>query len=262
MYQSHWGLSESPFRGSRDVRYFYQSPVHDEALARLHYLVENHRRAGLLAGPAGSGKSLVLEVLRRQLRRQGTEVARACALGAGERELLWSLADDLRLNPRPDADTFALWRVVADCVTELRYQRRDAVLLVDDVDRGGEDVRRLCQRLTQIDPAPDSRLTLVLTAIDPRRLGRSLLGLCDLRIELDPWDADETAGYLSASLSHAGRVAPIFDPAASRRIHALAQGIPRRVGQLAELALVAGAGKGLSSIDEDTVESAYRELLE
>ena len=59
MYQSHWGLRESPFRDGPDPQSFYQSPTHEEALARLHFLVEQHRRLGLLLGPEGSGKSLL-----------------------------------------------------------------------------------------------------------------------------------------------------------------------------------------------------------
>ena len=75
MYPSHWGLQASPFRGCLDARSFYQSPTHDEALARLFFLVEQRRRLGLLMGPAGSGKSLLLEVLAQQLRRAGHAVA-------------------------------------------------------------------------------------------------------------------------------------------------------------------------------------------
>jgi type II secretory pathway predicted ATPase ExeA len=261
MYRAHWGLRESPFRSSPCARYFYESPVHDEALSRLHYLIENRRRVGLLVGPRGSGKTLLFDVFRQQMRKQGAEVAEVCAIGARERDLLWSLAESLRLSPRDDAETFSLWRMLSDCIVELRYQQRPVALLVDDADRAGDDVRRLCLRLAQIDPSPSAMVTLILSVADERRLGRSLLELCDLRIDLDPWEADDTAGYLNACVAHAGRAEPIFDLAATQRIHMLAQGIPRRVSQLAELALLAGAGKRLESVDEETVESAYRELF-
>jgi general secretion pathway protein A len=261
MYQSHWGLDESPFRAVRDERFFYENPTHNEALARLHYLVENRRRVGLLAGPRGSGKSLLLDVFARQLRRQGHEAACASALGADQRELLWTLAAGLRLNPRIDAEIFTLWRALADGVAALRYQQRTVVLLVDDVDRAGDVVKLLCLRLAQIEPSADARLTLVMTAADPRYVGRSLMGLCDLRIDVEPWDVDDTAGFLNASTTRAGRAEAVFDLAASRRLHDLTQGIPRQVTQLAELALAAGAGRGLDCVDEATVDSAYRELF-
>jgi type II secretory pathway predicted ATPase ExeA len=261
MYQLHWGLEQSPFCTVHDERFFYENPTHNEALARLHYLVENRRRVGLLAGPRGSGKSLLLDVFARQLKRQGHEAACASALGAGQRELLWSLAAELGLNPRIDADTFTLWRALADGVAALRHQRRTVVLLVDDIDRAGDGVKLLCLRLSQIEPSADARLTLVMTAADPRRAGRSLLGLCDLRIDVEPWDVDDTAGFLHASTTRAGRAEAVFDLPASRRLHDLTHGIPRQVTQLAELALAAGAGKGLECVDEATVDSAYRELF-
>ena len=61
MYQQYWGLRESPFRGSLDVAQFFATPNHDEALARLHFLVDGRRRLGLVAGKFGIGKSLLLE---------------------------------------------------------------------------------------------------------------------------------------------------------------------------------------------------------
>ena len=96
MYQAHWGLQESPFRGDLDPKSFYQSPTHEEALARLSFLVGQHRRLGLLVGPSGSGKSLLLEVFAQQLRRRKRDTrfperrrwcpracSRACPLSPG-----------------------------------------------------------------------------------------------------------------------------------------------------------------------------------
>jgi type II secretory pathway predicted ATPase ExeA len=81
MYQAPWGLEQSPFRSCLDPRFFYRSPTHEEALSRLHFLVEQRRRVGLLMGPAGSGKSLLLEVFAEQLRQKGLPVAKVNLLG-------------------------------------------------------------------------------------------------------------------------------------------------------------------------------------
>jgi type II secretory pathway predicted ATPase ExeA len=82
----------------------------------------------------------------------------------------------------------------------------------------------------------------------------------ELRIDLEPWAAGDTENYLKASLARAGREAPLFDPTAVARLHQLGEGIPRRISQLADLALLAGAGQNLRQIDEATVESVYHEL--
>ena len=57
MYETYWGLAESPFRNLLDDRWFYESPSHEEVLARLHFLVDQRRLCGLLGGPRGTGKS-------------------------------------------------------------------------------------------------------------------------------------------------------------------------------------------------------------
>ena len=49
-------------------------------------------------------------------------------------------------------------------------------------------------------------------------------------------------------------------PSRAERLHALAGGIPLRIKQLADLALLAGAGLDLRHIDADTVTEACHEL--
>ena len=101
MYQAHWGLQESPFRGDLDPKSFYPSPTHEEALARLNFLVEQHHRLGLLIGPAGSGKSLLFEVFAQQLRRQGRSVAKLSLLDVEPAEMLSLLASRVGIDGRP-----------------------------------------------------------------------------------------------------------------------------------------------------------------
>src|SRR5580704_10635030 len=114
MYESHWGLRESPFHEGCDLQGFYQSPTHEEALARLHFLVEQRRRLGLLLGRAGSGKSLLLELLAAQLRRRGPIVARLNLLGLEADEMLHTLLGQLGHSSGHSASPYELWRGVLD----------------------------------------------------------------------------------------------------------------------------------------------------
>jgi len=262
MYQAHWGLDESPFRTRIDPRFFYQSPTHEEALARLHFLVEHRRRLGLLLGPSGSGKSLLLEILTAELRGRGLPVARLGLVGLDRAELLDSLAGELGTPPRNGLSVRQLWRVVTDRLSEYRYQQVNTVLIFDDVDRADDECLAMITRLVQFDPGPESRLTVVLGARCDRvaRLGAALLELVELRMDIEPWEPGDTQAYVQRSLARAGRATPLFAEPAVERLHELAQGIPRRVTQLADLALLAGAGRALDQIDAETVESVYHEL--
>jgi general secretion pathway protein A len=262
MYPSHWGLKIPPFCRGLDPHFFYASPTHEEALARLHYLVENRRRLGWLIGPAGSGKSLLLAVFAEQLRRRGAAVSPMNLFGREVTEILWQTAADWGLNPPPSSAPVVLWRMLEDRLLEHRWQQLDSVMLLDDADSASDQVLTALLRLMQFDESPESRLTIVLTGRHERLtpLSKRLGELTELRTDLEPWEQPETENFVNHSLRQAGQSAPLFSESAMARLHALTEGNPRRVSRLAELALVAGAGEALPQIDADVVESVSREL--
>jgi general secretion pathway protein A len=213
-------------------------------------------------GEGGTGKTTLLRVFADELRRSGRPVATASLLGAKPAEFLWAVATGWGANPVAGLGTPSLWRIVTDRMAEYRYQQLDAVLLVDDADQATAEVLTQVTRLAKHDPSPESRLTMVLAGRERRmaRLGPSLMDLAELRIDLDGWEQSDTETYVQAMLAQTGRSPPAFGESAVVRLHELAQGVPRRVAQLADLALVAGAGRNLDQIDAETVESVCQEL--
>ncbi len=200
--------------------------------------------------------------MRHEIRDAGGEVVRASLIGADVHEFLWTVAAQFGLNPALSATPFALWRRLADRLIESRYQRAEMLILLDDADEGETAVFELILRLVQLDPHPDSRLTIVLATSDqgPGRLHPRLVELAELAIRLEPWSADETRGYLDFALRDSVRETPIFTPQGALRVHELAGGIPLAIKQLADLSLLAGAGLDQPQVDADTVDGAFQEL--
>ena len=262
MYQSYWGLGESPFRAGLDTRFFHQGLAHEEALARLDFLVEEHRTLGLLLGAAGSGKSMLLEVFGRQLPTVDTQRALVNIAGINPQEFLWLLSGQLGVEVSPQASQFTLWRTVVDHFAANRYQQITTALLLDDADEAQVEVLAEIARLAQIDMDRDARLTIVLAAQPARigRLGARLLEQAELRVDLDGWEPDETAAFVKSALAIAGRSTPVFSKAALAQLHEQSEGVPRRVKQLADLALLAGAGQNLVQIEPETIDSVTHEL--
>jgi general secretion pathway protein A len=262
MQLDHWQLNESPFRSVLDPERFYPGSSHDEALARLEYLVDARRRLGVLLGESGVGKSLILQVAAERLARKDCVVATVDAVGLGTRELLWQLAANLGAAPRDTSDMVHLWRLVADRVAENRMQNIGTVLIVDDAGQTGPDVLTQIVRLARLDATPAARWTIVLAAeaLQAARWSETLRELVDLRIDLEPWSEADTVGFVQTTLVEAGRFDPVFDDRGLAAIYDLTGGVPRRVVRLADLALVAGAAAEVDVIDAATVHTAFGEL--
>lgn len=258
----HWRLKYWPFRPTLEVDHFYPSPAHEEALARLEYLVAARRRLGVLLGETGVGKSVLLRQASRQLARQGRSVAVVDAAGVSTREFLWQLAAAFGTAPREEADVVRLWRQVADHVAQNRWQQVDTVLMIDDAGQAEPDVVMLLLRLGRLEPTPDARWSLVLAA-EPAQAARwnePLRALVDLRVDLQPWSEQDTVGYVQTALVDAGRFEPVFDDGALAELHKLSGGVPRQVLRLADMALLEGATAGRNSIDAATVRATQGQV--
>jgi general secretion pathway protein A len=156
-------------------------------------------------------------------------------------------------------ESLHVWRQIVERVEELRLEAISAVLLIDDIDRASSAVANYVEQLLSI---PNSPLMIVASARPEavKRIGRDLLDQAALRIDLAPWTEGETCAYLDTTIAKAGRTRPAFDHAAVRRLFELSGGAPRRVNQLAQLALVAGAAQQLPQIDAATIEAVEEEL--
>src|SRR6266705_5048115 len=67
MYLNFYGLNEKPFNSTPDPRFLYLSPGHREALAQLQYGTQERKGFMVLTGKVGTGKTTVLQALRRRL---------------------------------------------------------------------------------------------------------------------------------------------------------------------------------------------------
>jgi len=262
MQQAILGLERSPFSTGHDVDYFYNGPDQQEALARVRFLVDHGHRLGLLQGEAGVGKSFVLKVLRQECRQRGKACASINLLGVSVHEFYWLMAVELQATPKTSDDTFRLLRRVEDRICENKIEGVSTVLLLDDVDQAGPDVQTQLLRFALSPTANSGGMTLVITA-NPRnaaRLGKRLLELVDLRIDLAPWEETDTIGCVQHALVAAGAERPFFEEAALKEIHRLTGGIPRKVNRLAEYSLLAGSSAGGELIDALTVRQTHESI--
>jgi general secretion pathway protein A len=246
---------------SRAAADYYPSVLHEEALARLTYLAEKDSACGLLLGPGGCGKSLVLSLFAQQQRQSGAAVAAVSSLEASVVEMLPAIAATWGVDVRTSDELPQLWQKTTDRLRVLNLEQVPAILIVDDLDQALTEGIALIDRLQAFAEGSGSNLVLIaasdvggLELLSPRLLARA-----QLRVELDFWTLEESSGFVAQWLAQRGDQQE-FDRQGMEVLHDLAEGVPRRVRQLAELTLLAGSSNKRSYLSEEIVEAAYEEL--
>lgn len=262
MHERYWGRNDFSMQGTLGQGGLIETPPHEEALARLSYLVEHRRRFGLMLGPAGTGKSLVLRAAAREAKRLGREVATIDLFGIDSHDLLWQLAIALRLGPTERWSHATLWRTVCDHWHALHSARLPSVLLLDHLERAEVDCLSMIERLLHLDVANDGCLTVLAAAREglDELLLAELVEHSDLRIELPCLDRPETVAFVREWLFKAGRPRETFHRDAIETLFDLSGGTPREIIRLCQLAWAAAERDELDRIDPVLLLDVANEL--
>lgn len=262
MHERYWERNDFALQGTIGQSGLIETPPHEEALARLSYLVEHRRRFGLMLGPAGTGKSLVLRAAAREAKRLGREVATIDLFGIDSHDLLWQMAIALRLGPTARWSHPALWRAVMDHWHALHWAGLPSVLLFDHLERAEADCLSLIERLLHLDIANDGGLTILAAAREG--LDECLFGelpeQSELRIELPCLSRREAEAFLRELLDKASHGRGFFSSDASETLFDLSDGVPREIVRLCRLALAAAERDDVPRIDSAMLLDVAGEL--
>ncbi len=268
MYLDYWQLDAKPFEPGGDARFRYPSESHQAALRKLRYAIDSGRAAALVAGSAGVGKTLLVQMLREQLGPKYQPLVRVVFPQMTDRDLLVYLAEHFGApSAEPPRHTIEeslrrLEFVLADNVR----QGRHAVVVVDEAhlleDSGLIEPLRLLLNL-DVDGRPAFTLLLVgQPALAPmiERHG-PLNERLDVKVFLPGLTVEETSAYIQHRLTAAGATREIFTADALAAAHQLCGGIPRRLNRLCDLALLVGFAQGEHAVTAEDLRAVHQELF-
>jgi type II secretory pathway predicted ATPase ExeA len=260
-YWQYWRFNGPPFSADYNQPLFMGSTV-EEAVARIEFLITNRRCVGALMGPCGVGKSSVLRYCHMHPPTSpdvpNVQANRLSMMGLQSGELHCWLATWLTGDVGAIDQTVLAWKMLCDYFRASQCEGLHTVLLVDDTESSSAAAEAdLCRLMSMSFP-----LTVVFSAEThlASAVSRSLIDRVELQVELPAWDFSQTAEFLIWTGKRLGRPEPIFTESAVQRIHQLSGGIARKVTQLADLALVAGAVTEASYIDAGCVDQVAWEL--
>jgi len=264
MYKSFYGLTQRPFSKTPDPRFLFYSKGHREALARLLHAVEE-RDIILLTGGIGCGKTTLSRALMDELDSHYLVVLltnpRLTPL-----EFLRTLA--FRLNVvQPSEYKSELLEQLGQRLYQLYQEKIHPVLIIDEA-----------QLVPHKDTFDEIRLLTNFQLDDGNLLSVILMGQPELRTRLahpvyeplrqrigihfalGPLDEEETGAYLQHRVRCVDGPEDLFQPDAITKITQFSGGIPRKINQVAALALLEGFGRGCMRIDADIVAEVVSEL--
>jgi general secretion pathway protein A len=266
MYEAHFGLHEPPFSITPDPKFLYLSRGHRDALAYLHYGIEERKGFLVLCGEVGVGKTLVIRTLLGQL---PDEVETAIVMNArlNFRQLLYLALVDFGLQP-PGRSKVQLLLCLQEFLLRLRDRRGNAVLIVDEAQNLTEEALEDFRLLSNLEAA-NTKLVQILLVGQPEL--RRLLALPSLRqlrqripgiFDLPRLTPDATTGYVDFRLSVAGKgnAAGLFTEDGLDEICLRSEGIPRLINQVCDRSLLVAYAKGADRVRREHVREAAEEL--
>ncbi len=256
---AYWGFRHWPFERTFAADRFFLTPNHEEALARLLFLVEEFRQTGIVMGPTGSGKTFLLKRLQQRAERLGRQVVCSEATGLDGYELISQIAFGCHVPCDPDASAAKIWSCLNAKFAALTLVRQPLVILIDHFDLVEFSCQQTVCRLRQLADSCGLKLTVILATRD-RIIPAALLDIVELKIDLVPWSSAEMAQFITTSIALAGSSEILFTDEALRSLHVLTKGIPTNVVALCNLTLLAAMGAEEKLITSELVQAAADEL--
>ena len=264
MYEQYWGLKERPFENTPDPRFFFKSKQHEEGLNRMLYIIREGKGAGMLTGVYGCGKTLLSREIMRELEQDVYKLALITNPRLDDVEMLRMIMYGLAGSEPPvrKADVLiGLERILKNNAAD----GKKTIVLIDEAhvieDKNIFEELRL---LLNFQEADKFLLTLLLLGQPELREKveniKQLNQRIAMRFHLDALTREETSAYINHRLSIAGAKKSLFSSEALQVVFERSGGIPRRINQVCDSALLTGYGKDANIIDAEIVKEAIQSL--
>jgi type II secretory pathway predicted ATPase ExeA len=258
--------SDRPFASHPQVGRFYASASIEEARQRLGRTIERGDGLGVVIGSAGTGKSLLLQVLAAQYHGQFDVVLLACAQLCTRRALLQAILFELGQEYRL-RDEGELRLSLLDQLLSHDRDSTGLLLLVDEAQLLPARLLEELRMLTNVVQGGVPRVRLVLAGMPALEevLASPELESFSQRIVarsyLAPFTRDETIQYGRSQIAASGGDPDhLFATDAWHAAFEATDGVPRLVNQLCGRAMWQADAEKSTQIDRAIIQSAWSDL--
>ena len=243
MLESYFGFHETPFGVAPDPRFFYSSPPYLEGLAALVYGIGAKKGLMLLTGEVGTGKTILLRKLMRQL-ESTVQFVFISSSHITSYSLVDLMVQDLGLVTKERNRLEMIHELNAYLIEQLK-QGRTVSLLIDEGQNLSDDALEGLCSLSNLETDQEKLLQIVLVG-QPElagKLSKSPLRRIKQRIAIHHrlfalQNIAEVEDYIRHRLQVAGYDGPeVFNKEAIESIWHYSAGTPRLINILCDNAL-------------------------
>jgi type II secretory pathway predicted ATPase ExeA len=264
IYTRHFGLNCRPFSLVPDPDFLFWTEDHRNAYTMLEYGVLTKAPITLITGDIGTGKTTLLHHLIRNV-TGGVKFGLISNTQGSRAELLRWIMMSLGQPTSQDATQPELYDAFQRHVIAEYARGNRVILMFDEAQNLGIEVLEELRMLTNINTNKDELLQLVLVGQPELRKQMEQPELAQFAqrvaasFHLGSMDKATVRAYIAHRLQVAGQPQNIFSEAATDLIAAATDGIPRRINQLCDLALVYAFTNDQRSVVRFTVQQVLED---
>jgi|GEM_PF-6574730 len=268
MYEKAFQLKSRPFHAGSLAEFWCQTGNSAQAVEQICQTLDRSSGISLLIGGAGTGKTLVLDLIARRFASRNPEIVQiACSRLDKRRDVLQRILFELNMPCREMGESDLRLTVVQHFRSVCGQNGRHVLLLVDEAHN--LDVELIDELRIVVESASRNtgrcHLVLAGTSRLEDHLNHTNLDTFNQRIScrayLTAMDRAETALYVSQHLSRAGGgKREFFSEESIRELARVTGGIPRLVNQVCDQCLIVCANSGARTVDRNMVSDAWCDI--
>ncbi len=265
MYEDFYSFDGRPFLPAPQVDRYFPASLIEASRQTLTRCVARAEGAALVIGAAGTGKTLLCQMLAHEFQDSHAIVQLASGRSATRVALLQTILYQLGL-PYRGLNEGELRLSLLDALQPAEGRSGDLLLLCDEAHtlplRLLEEIRMLTNLVR--DGKPRVHVVLFGSPVLEERFASPKLSSFAQRLAarcyLEPLNAAETASYVLAQIQSVGGAADLVDETCLRTIYRASDGVPRLINQVCDHALLLASLGGQTRLSAAAIEEAWADL--